>query len=260
MQTWAVSHFSRLCAEFSASICDLLPYHLNFFVHYSKVNTLKGSMPPGKDPVAFVHGFHVLPVTFPALPSLPSSATHYLYVAAHEPQVPSESTPRSLFVVNVPIDCTDAHLRHLLSLQLGLPHGRIEDVSFEKERRTWGAGNGEAERHREPKGKKRKRGVYQRPAQILEESRLPSTWDRDLQVNGGSAIVTFVDKSSMDAALKATAKAIKIRKEIIWGEGLELDHPNLGSASKRGRLSPQPSPCTERFNRIPRSSEDAVSR
>ena len=189
-------------------------------------------MSPEKDLLASVHGFHVLPVKFPALPSLPFSATHYLYVAAHEPQIPTESTPRSLFVVNVPIDCTDALIRHLLSLQLGLPHGRVEDVYFEKERRTRGSEKAAAGLDRGPRGKKRKRDANQRPVHIWEESRLPKTWDRDLQANGGSVIVTFVDRTSMEAVLKAVTKAIKTRREIIWAQGMETELPSLGSTSE----------------------------
>lgn len=193
-------------------------------------------MPAVEDVITCVHGFHVLPLTFPPLSSLPSSATHYLYVGAHTPQIPSESTPRSLFLANVPIDGTEAHLRHLLSLQLGLPHGRVEGVAFEKERRVRGLDRVESAKvDREQRGKKRKRGANQPPAQILSEARLLSTWDRDLQINGGSAIVTFVDKASMDTALRTIAKAIKTHKEILWGKDLETQLPSLGSTSKHKR-------------------------
>ena len=180
-----------------------------------------------------VHGFHVLPLTFPALPSLPTTATHYLYIARHEPKIPTEATPRSLFIVNVPIDATEAHMRHLLSLQLGLPQGRIEEVSFEKQRIHQTVGrSGPEGGDGGTQSRKRKRSTSQRPVRVLEESRLPSTWDRELQVNGGSAIVTFVDKVSIDAALKAVARAIKSTTTIVWGEGLNIDLPQLGSARK----------------------------
>ena len=180
-----------------------------------------------------VHGFHVLPLTFPALPSLPTTATHYLYIAGHDPKVPTETTPRSLFIVNVPIDATEAHIRHLLSSQLGLPQGRIEEVSFEKQRDYQNVGrSGPEGGDGGGQSRKRKRSIPQRPVRVLEESRLPSMWDRELQVNGGSAIVTFVDKVSMDVALKAVARAIKSTTQIIWGEGLNVELPQLGSARK----------------------------
>ena len=191
------------------------------------------TMPEHHTVVASIHGFHLLPVTFPALPSLPSTATHFLYVAAHEPQIPTKTTPRSLFIVNVPIDATDHHIRHLLSSQLDLPHGRIEEITFEKSKHRGNINTAESNSVAgHPRGKKRKRGSYPRPVQILEESRLPSTWDRELQTNGGSAVVTFVDKASMDTVLKVVAKTIKSKKEIVWGQGLEVDLPKLGSARK----------------------------
>ena len=178
-----------------------------------------------------VHGFHVLPLTFPALPSLPITATHYLYIAGHDPKIPTETTPRSLFIVNVPIDATEAHIRHLLSSQLGLPQGRIEGVTFEKQRNHQNVGGSGSEGgDGGAQSKKRKRSISQRPLRVLEESRLPSTWDRELQVNGGSVIVTFVDNVSMDATLKAVARAIKASLQIIWGDGLNVELPQLGSA------------------------------
>lgn len=177
-----------------------------------------------------IAGYSILPLSLPPLPSFPKPATHYLYLAPHKPKIPTPTASRSLFLVNVPFDVTETHIKHLLSAQIGLPAGRIENVQFADQRRKGGNGD-EAMPKRDKKGKKRKRGSDGTDLEDVEGTALPSTWDRDLQYDGLTAVVLFVDRTSMDAALKAAKAIRKERIEPVWGEGIEGKLPALGSAS-----------------------------
>ncbi|MCJ1462291.1 Ribosomal RNA-processing protein 7, partial [Pseudocyphellaria aurata] len=182
-----------------------------------------------------VSGYYILLLSLPPLPSFPTAATHYLYLANHQPKNPSPTSYRSLFLINVPFDATDALLKHLLSTQLGLPNGRIEDVQFEGQ-------TGRVQNHTEAaaphttgstKSKKRKRPVEETKAEDIEGAQLPSTWDRELHGVGRTAVVIFVDRPSMEAAIKAVKKARKDGIQPVWGEGLqgtESAPPALGFA------------------------------
>ena len=183
---------------------------------------------------AQIAGYTAFSLTLPPLPSFPTAATHYLYVAPHRPKIPSATAPRSVFLVNIPFDSTEAHIKHLLSTQIGLPAGRIEDVQFESQRRKFGLAESEelAKPNHAKKGRKRKRGSEIVSLENTREAPLPSTWDRDLQTNGLTAVILFVDRASMDAALKAIKVSQKERKKVVWGEGMKADVPALGSASE----------------------------
>lgn len=180
-----------------------------------------------------VAGYTVFLLSLPPLPSFPQAATHYLYLAPHQPKIPTPTGSRSLFLVNIPFDSTEVHIKHLFSTQIGLPAGRIEDVQFEGQRRKH-SGMDEAsglESSQHKKSKKRKRGKFRETLEDMEGAALPPVWDRDLQTNGLTAVVLFVDRASMDAAFKAVKSMRKERREPVWGEGLEGKVPALGSAS-----------------------------
>ena len=180
-----------------------------------------------------IAGYNVLLLSLPPLPSFPQAATHYLYMAPHQPKTPTPTASRSLFLVNVPFDSTDIHIKHLLSTQIGLPAGRIEDVQFEGQRRKGSSmdeASGSKASHNK-KTKKRKRGSSGTNVEDMEGAALPSVWDRDLQTNGLTAVILFVDRASMDAALRAVKSTRKERREPVWGEGLNDKVPALGSAS-----------------------------
>lgn len=181
-----------------------------------------------------IAGYDILPVSLPPLPSSPTTATHYLYLAPHNPKISTSTASRSLFAVNVPFDATEAHIKHLLSSQIGLPAGRIENVEFKFQRRRGIAhADVSSEKAKSNKNtKKRKRGSEGGNLDNLAGAALPSTWDRDLQTNGHTAVVLFVDRASIDAALKAVKAIRKEKKLPIWGGGVERKTPALGSASK----------------------------
>ena len=188
-------------------------------------------------PPAKIEDYHVLPISLPALPSLPISATHYLYLKPHEPSVPTPESLRSLFLVNIPIDTTETHLKTLFSAQIDLPAGRILDVQFEgstREKHSASAGpptttsvGGSSSKTKKRKRAAEKAEAEEAIAQQLEAG-FPPVWDRPVHRSGSTAIVVFVDKASMAAALKAVRAAIKSSKTITWGEGVEDHIPPLG--------------------------------
>ena len=175
-----------------------------------------------------VHDFIILPLRYPALPSFPKETTHYLYIRANAPKVPTEDTPRELFLVNVPIDATETQIRSLFSEQLR--GGRVESVDFEDTR--VGKGIKAPVVHSEgKKGRKRKRGAEDGAQTTGEEvGLLPETWDRGVHRSGGTAVVRFVDRASAEMALREARRAVKSGKEIVWGAGVGDKIPALGSA------------------------------
>ena len=192
-------------------------------------------MPSAQATPSSIAGFIVLTLSLPPLPSFPAPAFHYLYLAPHEPKIPTPTAARSLFLVNVPFDATEAHIKHLFSTQLGLSRGRIEDVHFEADRKRATADDGSSMNPPTDarKGKKRKR-IFTNNNSIEDEegAALPTSWDRKLQPVGGTATVLFVDRASMEAVLKEARKKRKEGDEIIWTSGAEEKLPKLGSSSK----------------------------
>ncbi|KAF7188533.1 Ribosomal RNA-processing protein 7 [Pseudocercospora fuligena] len=178
-------------------------------------------MPPTKVPTV-VNDFIALPLRTPPVPSFPQKATHYLYLRANAPKAPTENTPREVFLVNVPVDATETHIKHLFANQLG--GVRVENVAFEGARVGKGIAAPVAPVQQ---GKKRKRGDEE--GQTAQEvGLLPETWDRDLHRSGGTAVVTFVDAASAQLSLKEARRAAKGKSEIVWGEGVK-GVPALGS-------------------------------
>ncbi|GAB1205657.1 hypothetical protein APSETT445_004335 [Aspergillus pseudonomiae] len=175
-------------------------------------------------------GYTVLPLRLPPAESKRAKpATHYLYLRPHEPRIPDADTPRSLFIVNVPIDTTELHLRHLFGSQLAA--GRVERVHFEAvpTKKKGGMTTAHSMVANVSKSKKRKRVTADELQNQLDDVSLPSTWDSELQKSGAHAVVVFVDKPSMEASVKAAKKAGKKKDgEIVWGEGIEDRLPQLG--------------------------------
>ncbi len=176
-----------------------------------------------------ISGYLILPLALPIQRSFPTPATHYLYLRPHEPKIPTEDTPRSVFLVNVPFDATELHLRHLFGTQLG--GSRVERVDFEGARSR--SKPAVAPPVQTKKGKKRKRVEIQSMDDV-EGADLPEVWDRQLHHSGSTAVMVFVDRASMEASLKAAKKAAKGKKEIVWGQGIEDKIPKLGSERKSG--------------------------
>lgn len=164
--------------------------------------------------------YHILLLQISAPAAYPTPSTHYLYIRTHQPKLPDAKSPRSLFIVNVPIDATEHHFRSLFAEQLG--GSRVESVEFETTRPTKSAKQTPAQ-----SGRKRKR----RSDEDDTAARLPEVWDREVHRSGSAAIVVFVDEPSMQIALKNVKKTAKARNELVWGQGLEGRLPALGLQS-----------------------------
>lgn len=171
---------------------------------------------------ASVNEYTVLALSFPAstIASFAKSTKHYLYLRQNAPKIPTLDTPRELFLVNLPIDATEPHIRSLFANKLG--GARVEKVEFE------GARTGrKLTAPVAPKaGRKRKRTTAGE-----EDVALPETWDREIRRGGATAVATFVDVASAEVALKDAKRAMKSGREVIWGDGLEDKLPPLGSTS-----------------------------
>lgn len=172
-----------------------------------------------------IAGYTILPLQLPPAPAFPTPATHHLYLRPHEPRLPDADSPRSLFLVNIPIDTTETHLRYLFATQLSA--GRVERVQFEDVPTKKNASQFTAQGNL-TKNKKRKRVTVDELQDQLDDIDLPPTYDRQLQKSGGHAVVVFADKPSMESSLKAATRAAKKGVKIVWGEGVENRVPSLG--------------------------------
>ncbi|PNS17300.1 Ribosomal RNA-processing protein 7 [Sphaceloma murrayae] len=158
-------------------------------------------MAPSRAPTS-VQDYSVLSLTFPPLPSFALPQTHYLYIRPHAPK-DSSTSPTSLFLVNLPIDTTAQHIRHLFSTHLG--GYRISSLTFDD---TAPGPTTKATR-------KRKRGALA-DDDLETQFPWPRTWDRTLHTSGSTAVVTFVDASSATGAMAAVKKAAKNRTAMSW--------------------------------------------
>ncbi|EAU38610.1 meiotic recombination protein DMC1 [Aspergillus terreus NIH2624] len=187
-------------------------------LHLLTLNLLINTIKMKKEALE-IAGYTVLPLQLPETRTYPKPATHYLYLRPHEPRIPDADTPRSLFVVNIPIDTTETHLRHLFGAQLA--SGRVERVEFEAlPTKKKGLTLATTTQGNVTKSKKRKRVTADDLQSQLDSIALPPTWDRELQKSGARAVVVFVDKPSMEASLKAARKAAK-KAPPVWGAGLD---------------------------------------
>lgn len=172
-----------------------------------------------------VSGFVALPVLFKSPQSVfPETVAHYIYLRPDEPKLPTIDSPRSLFLVNIPITTTEQHLKHLFAGQLSA--GRIERVDFSDSIGDSKVQGGNAQIAKN--SKKRKRITSSELELELESAALPETWNRTIHPNGSHAIAVFVDRPSMEASLKAAKKAAKLGTTIMWGEGIENRVSPLG--------------------------------
>ncbi|KAF2483552.1 ribosomal RNA-processing protein 7-domain-containing protein [Neohortaea acidophila] len=176
-----------------------------------------------------VQDFAVLPLATPATQSYPSNTTHYLYLRPNAPRAPTEDTPRELFLVNVPVDTTETHLRSLFADQLG--GARVEDVEFEHARLGKGI-KAPVVQTIGKKGRKRKRDSEGAVVESNGEEvgLLPEVWERELHPSGATAVVRFVDRASASLALKEARRVARAGRRVPWGtEAVEARVPALGS-------------------------------
>ncbi|KAF1966637.1 hypothetical protein BU23DRAFT_560053 [Bimuria novae-zelandiae CBS 107.79] len=206
--------------------------------HLKSPNAKKSTSPPKS-----VANFEVLPLSLPAQPGRPSScadARHYIYVKPHAPSQTTASTPRSLFIANVPIDASEANLRALFADQLG--GARVESVEFDasvpavvehkrfKLEELLGGENKDTQTNRGTKrkredGKSAKKEMVAEGVVEDEDSALPRIWNGELRRSGSGAVVVFLDKASMRGAFEQVQKAVKEGKTVRWigGEALGVE-------------------------------------
>jgi ribosomal RNA-processing protein 7 len=171
---------------------------------------------------ASVNDYTVLPLSIPPTSSFPVATKHYLYLRPNAPKIATDNTPRELFVVNLPIDATEAHLRALFASHGG--GASVDRVEFEGAR----TGKKVTAPVTSKSGKKRKRGT-EGEAKAVE---LPEMWDRSVGRSGNTCVVVFVDAAAAELGLKEVKKAVKGAKEIVWGNEAGEKVPALGAASE----------------------------
>lgn len=160
-----------------------------------------------------------LPLSLPCTDVFQHDALHYLYLKPHDPKVPDQDSPRSLFLVNIPMSATVASLKHLLSTQLG--GGLIETVSF--------ADNALSKPSLASKSsRKRKRKTTEELEAGLDKSSLPDIFDSEINQSGATAIVVFVDTPSMELAFKSAKRAAKSSSPLLWNQGAGAPAARLG--------------------------------
>ncbi|RMZ78430.1 hypothetical protein DV738_g3850, partial [Chaetothyriales sp. CBS 135597] len=162
-----------------------------------------------------VDGFTSLPVQLPSAIEPQTTVQHFLYLQPHTPSVPDEDAPRSLFLVNVPVTATEGDLKHLFTTQLS--GGRIENV-YLAEAVPGRTAIAAAKASRS--SRKRKRMAPDEIESALATYRLPEVWPSEVHCSGGTAVVVFVDRPSMELTLKAARKAAKSSLQITWRDGL----------------------------------------
>ncbi|CAD0111836.1 unnamed protein product [Aureobasidium uvarum] len=173
---------------------------------------------------ASVNDYTILPLSIPPTAAFPVATKHYLYLRPNAPKIATDTTPRELFIVNLPIDATEPHLRNLFAAHGG--GARVERVEFEGAR----TGRKITAPVTSKSGKKRKRGGDGAEANKVE---LPETWDRSVGRSGNTCVVVFVDAAAAEMGLKEVKKVIKAGKEIVWGnDGTSDKVPALGAASE----------------------------
>lgn len=177
-------------------------------------------MTPIKNTPSTIADYAVLPLQIPPTASYPTESFHYIYLRPHDPKMPDVDSPRSLFVVNVPIDSAEQHFRSLFAAQK-FGGVRVDRVDFDNSRPA-------------------KKAIVPAPSSTKKRKRetldpvgggevLPKIWDRTIHRSGSSAVVVFVDRPSMEVAWKGIRKAAKARESISWGQEIDSKVPALGS-------------------------------
>lgn len=177
--------------------------------------------------IASIGEYSILPVSIPETSAYAVKAVHSIYVRPHAPKIPTPSDARSLFLVNVPIDSTEQHIRSIFSSLLGA--GRFETVIFENERQNAPLIAETKVVQQSAKNKKRKHADAVVDGAEAAEDALPKAWDRSLHRSGSTAVAVLADARCVEHALKAIKKANKSGEYPIWGAGVN-SVPALGSS------------------------------
>lgn len=166
-----------------------------------------------------VGGCIALPINLPVNASFPEKTKHYLYMRPHDPKIPDEDSPRSLFLINIPVTATVQSLRHLFTTQL--EGGRVESVQFADK------GPGPTGTAVTKSSRKRKRMTAEELEAGLDKYSLPKVFDSEIHPSGSTAIVVFIDRASMELTLKVARRAVKTGANIDWDDA-KASAPQFG--------------------------------
>jgi len=170
-----------------------------------------------------VFDYLVVPLEIDNSDTFTSNSRHYMYARPHDPKEFDPDSPRSLFVVNVPIDSTEVQFRSFFSSQ-GLGGARVERVTFGYSRPAKKSNN--TTDTLASRNKKRKRQNLEDEEKAVE---FLQTWDRPIHRSGSSAIIVFVDGPSKEIAWRGIRKSIKDSSALLWPSDMEKKIPLLGS-------------------------------
>ncbi|CAO3569166.1 unnamed protein product [Mortierella alpina] len=194
-----------------------------------------------------ISNFFILPLQMPSITTSPSSphtsaayknVLHYLYFKKHESPKEDSKTPknRTLFVLNIPVDATESHLRDLFK-----PCGRVVSVHFinkvhdtnmtkeereqqeELERLERAAALIEAESSNN-KNKGGKKGSKNKQAAGSADDH-----SRTLYATGSQAYVVFLEEQELSKAL-----AMKRKKRFWINTGSEATAADAAKLSSLG--------------------------
>ncbi|KAF9103371.1 Ribosomal RNA-processing protein 7 [Mortierella sp. AM989] len=175
-----------------------------------------------------IANFYILPLHMPAISTSHPSPTyknvlHYLYFKKHESPKQDTKTPkdRTLFLLNIPVDATESHLRELFK-----PCGRIASVHFLNRVRDSQLTKEEREQQEElerlekeaeaieetknTKGKKGSKKQQQQQQQQQQSMDVEDSQKRKLFVTGSQAFVVFLEEQELVKALNMK------RKKRFW--------------------------------------------
>jgi ribosomal RNA-processing protein 7 len=201
--------FSSLSAQFSTVV--------NTTAHGHNIQHSSMAPNPGESLVDSdknsLSSFTILTLSLPSSPAFPASAKHYLYIRADSPKHPTDNTPRSIFVANIPVDASESSIRTLFKQING---ARVAEVVFEHNVKdsgptvqgdTWGI---------DTAGKKKRKRQEIEAASLEDDYALPSTWALKLKKSGSSATVVFVDRSTAESVLKEARRMAKKGEKLHW--------------------------------------------
>jgi ribosomal RNA-processing protein 7 len=145
-------------------------------------------------------GFKVLPI------HMNRGAVHYMYMKKHESRSDSEATPkdRTLFVLNLPIDTTDEHIKRLFK-----PHARVISIKYHTRGNQPEDDEAEdsdvEEEEEEPKLSKKQRKM-KLAEEVREKAADPSLKIRNLLTTGSYAHVVMLETKELENVLNMSAK------------------------------------------------------
>jgi ribosomal RNA-processing protein 7 len=163
----------------------------------SKAKTGKKSSSNGLEEIC---GFKILPI------HMNRGAIHYMYMKKHESRQDSEATPkdRTLFLLNLPVDTTDQHIKRLLK-----PHARIVSIKYHTRGSQQEEDEDEEEEQEEqveePKLTKKQK-KQQRAEEMKEKAADPSLKIRNLLTTGSFAHVVVLETKELENVLNMSSK------------------------------------------------------